>query len=363
MPTAPEPRAAEVVGVVDLTEAQDVPGVGPKSAVLSRLLRLGYPVPAGVVVLPHAGADEIGSAAGELGDVLAVRSSARDEDAGTSSFAGVHESVLGVAPDAVVSAVERVRASVASAVADAYRAVRDAGAPTASAVLVQRQVAAAAAGVAFTVDPRTGDDVVVVEAAAGLGDGVVGGTVDPDRYRVDAAGTVERERSTGVLDDGGVREVARLARQVATELGGPQDVEWAVDDAGAVWLLQARPVTATASGAAVPAATTGGPVLSGTGASRGRATGTARVLAGPHEHERFAPGDVLVCRTTDPAWVPLLTVAAAVVTEVGGLLAHAAIVARELGVPAVVGVPGATSRLAHEPVLTVDGDRGEVRPA
>lgn len=360
MPTAPDRRAA---GVVDLAEAHDVPGVGPKSAVLSRLLRLGYPVPAGVVVLPDAAADEILAATAVLGSVLAVRSSAGDEDAGSSSFAGVHESVLGVAPDDVVAAVERVRASVTSAVADAYRAARDAGAPSTPAVLVQRQVAAAAAGVAFTVDPRTGDDVVVVEAAAGLGDVVVGGTVNPDRYQVDPTGRVVRERSTGVLDDDGVREIARLAEDVATELGGPQDVEWAVDDAGAVWLLQARPVTSTASAAAVPEATTGGPVLSGTGASRGRATGTARVLAGPYEHERFAPGDVLVCRTTDPAWVPLLTVAAAVVTEVGGLLAHAAIVARELGVPAVVGVPGATSRLAHEPVVTVDGDRGEVRPS
>ncbi|GAB4061967.1 hypothetical protein GCM10028777_00240 [Angustibacter speluncae] len=360
MPTAPDRQPA---GVVDLADAHDVPGVGPKSAVLSRLLRLGYPVPAGVVVLPHAGADEMGSAAAALAEILAVRSSAPDEDAAASSFAGVHESVLGVVADDVVAAVERVRASVASAVADAYRAARDAGAPSASAVLVQRQVDAAAAGVAFTVDPLTGADVVVVEAAAGLGDGVVGGTVDPDRYRVDPTGTVVRERSTGVLDDGAVRQIARLAREVAAELGGPQDLEWAVDGDGAVWLLQARPVTATASGPAVPVLIGDEPVLSGTGASRGRATGTARVLAGPHEHERFAPGDVLVCRTTDPAWVPLLTVAAAVVTEVGGLLAHAAIVARELGVPAVVGVPGATSRLAHEPVVTVDGDRGEVHPA
>ncbi len=359
MPTAPDTGEA----VVDLVHAHAVAGVGPKSAVLSRLLGLGLPVPPGVVVLPHAPPDAVIAAVRDLGPVLAVRSSGPDEDSAGSSFAGLLESVLGVAVDGVADAVARVQASVSSPRADAYRAARGLVGAGTAAVLVQHQVDAVAAGVAFTVDPVTGADVVVVEAAAGLGDAVVGGTVDPDRWRVDPSGAVAADRSSGVLDDRQVREIARLATQVAAALDGPQDLEWALDGAGALWLLQARPVTtgAHAPPGVAPAAT--GVVLTGTAASRGRATGTARVLAGPHEHQRFSPGDVLVCRTTDPSWVPLMTVASAVVTEVGGLLAHAAIVARELGVPAVVGVPEVTRLLAHEPVVTVDGGRGEVAPA
>lgn len=329
-PDGPEP-------VVDLADAHEVPGVGSKSAVLSRLLGRGLPVPPGVVVLPHARPDAADVLVRDLGPVLAVRSSAPDEDAATSSFAGALESVLGVAVDEVADAVAQVRESVSSTRAVAYRAARGLTGTGTTAVLVQRQVDAVAAGVAFTVDPVTGADVVVVEAAAGLGDAVVGGTVDPDRWRVDPSGAVVADRVSGVLDDAGVREIARLARKVAGSLGTAQDVEWALDAAGALWVLQARPVS-TVVGPAPAQPTAAGTVLTGialtgTPASRGRATGTARVLAGPHDQQRFSPGDVLVCRTTDPSWVPLMAAASAVVTEVGGVLAHAAIVARELGVP------------------------------
>jgi pyruvate,water dikinase len=365
VPTAPERTGSDPAEpVVDLVDAHAVPAVGAKSAVLSRLLGLGLPVPPGVVVLPHARREQVVAAARDLGPVLAVRSSAADEDSAGSSFAGVLESVLGVAVDDVVDAVAQVRQSVSSPRADAYREARGLTGTATTAVLVQRQVDAVAAGVAFTLDPVSGADVVVVEAASGLGDVVVGGTVDPDRWRVDRAGAVVAERASGVLDVDQVREIARLAREVAAALDGPQDVEWALDGDGTLWLLQARPVTTGAPASSSEIAPAAGVVLlTGTAASRGRATGRARVLASPAEHQRFSPGEVLVCRTTDPSWVPLMAVASAVVTEVGGLLAHAAIVARELGVPAVVGVPDATRRLAHEPVVTVDGGRGEVAPA
>ena len=104
-------------------------------------------------------------------------------------------------------------------------------------------------------------------------------------------------------------------------------------------------------------------LLTGTPASPGRASGEARVVAGLDDFDRFRDGDVLVCRTTSPAWMPLLTRASAVVTEAGGVLAHAAIVARELGIPAVVAAPDAMSVLAVAGVVEVDGDEGEVREA
>ncbi|WP_433063719.1 PEP-utilizing enzyme [Dactylosporangium sp. CS-033363] len=104
------------------------------------------------------------------------------------------------------------------------------------------------------------------------------------------------------------------------------------------------------------------PIVAGVPCSPGRARGPARTLRSPDEFHRFQRGDVLVCRTTDPAWTPLFRLAAAVVTETGGVLSHAAIVAREFGIPAVAGARDATVKLADGVVVTVDGTAGEVLP-
>ncbi|WP_346774854.1 PEP-utilizing enzyme [Cellulomonas sp. IC4_254] len=128
-----------------------------------------------------------------------------------------------------------------------------------------------------------------------------------------------------------------------------------------MWTLQARPVTAHPTGAAGPPPGAVGAVLSsGTPASPGTASGRVRVLRGVDDLPAFRPGEVLVCRATSPAWTPALAHAAAVVTEVGGLLSHAAIVARELGVPAVTGVTGARD-LLDGALVVVDGSAGTVR--
>lgn len=101
-------------------------------------------------------------------------------------------------------------------------------------------------------------------------------------------------------------------------------------------------------------------ILTGVGASTGSAHGTARLIHGPDEFTHFQSGDVLVCRTTDPAWTPLFGMASAVVTETGGMLSHAAIVAREFGIPAVLGVRGALDLLADGEPLAIDGAQGTV---
>ena len=108
--------------------------------------------------------------------------------------------------------------------------------------------------------------------------------------------------------------------------------------------------------------TTNTPLITGLGASRGTATGPVRIIADLDQFSQFRPGDVLVCRTTSPAWTPLLLRAAAVITEVGSRLAHAAIVAREAGIPAVVGVAGAMALLHDDQEVRVDGDTGQVHP-
>lgn len=347
--------------LVPLSDADE--RCGGKAAALGRLLRAGFAVPDGVVVLDPGGGDAwAGALADELPSLgvgpFAVRSSARGEDGAAASFAGQLATSLDVAtPAAVVREVRRVSASGSRRGVAAYAARTGHRLHPVVPVIVQRQVAAEVAGVLFTRHPVTGADEVVVEAAAGLGTGVVGGTVTPHRWTVrgDAVGGDDP-----LLTTSQVRDLARTGRRAAALLGGPQDVEWAVAD-GAVWLLQSRPVTTggdTLPGE--PPVAAGGTAAVGIAAGPGRAAGPARVVAGLDDFACFRPGDVLVCRTTSPAWTPVLTIAAAVVTETGGLLAHAAIVARELGIPAVLGVDGATSLLRDGQHVVVDGTRGTV---
>ena len=373
---------------------------GGKAATLGRLLRHGLPVPDGVVltdlgVPPLDGATlrvAVADVLGRLGGgPVAVRSSAPDEDGSLASWAGVLETVLGAgSPDAVADAVRTCVASFTGQRAEAYRARLGRPASGAGSVLVQALVPADCAGVLFTRHPVTGADETVIAAARGLGESVVAGGAGVDTLTVrgprvevvpgDQAtrldvrdGALVRspvtasDRSRPCLTPRRALELAALGDAVAELLGGPQDVEWAVAD-GRVWLLQARPVTARpreGDGGGIrpdgdPRAPSGELLGTGVPASPGVATGTVRVVRDPGDHAGFGAGDVLVCATTSPAWTPLLAVAGAVVTETGGILAHAAIVAREFGIPAVVSVADATTRLVDGVAVRVDGRRGTI---
>jgi len=319
---------------------------------------------------------------------VAVRSSATSEDAPGTSFAGMHRTLANViGADAVVDAVAQCWVSLFGDRAVAYRAAIGLREDPALAVVVQRLIPSERAGVLFTADPRTGDrEHLVVEASYGLGEAIVSGEVEPDTYVVDRAGAVASVRlghrteaivseagggvrtvdisdqaRTRVLDDAQVAELARAAVTVEALMGEPQDMEWAItgDD---VWLLQTRPITTlgTTPTAATTETTTPTERARGLGASTGVATGLVRVLRSPRDAAAFAAGEVLVAPRTDPDWMPVLRRAAAVVTESGGMTCHAAIVARELGVPCVVGVHGATTTLHDGELVTVDGTRGVV---
>ncbi len=159
-----------------------------------------------------------------------------------------------------------------------------------------------------------------------------------------------------------LEQVAEAARQAEAVCGLPVDIEWAIAD-GVLWLLQARPITAIADPRESLEVSTEDVVVHGVGASSGRVTGTVRVVRDVDGFGAVKPGDVLVCRTTDPAWTPLFGIAAAVVTETGGALSHAAIVARELGIPAVVGAADAMTHLADTQWVAVDGGTGTVASA
>ncbi|GII20019.1 PEP/pyruvate-binding domain-containing protein [Planomonospora parontospora] len=400
---------------------------GGKAAALGAMLRAGLPVPDGFVVPFAAYLDAVrdldpgrfagepdvpgatrraiearpvhaavtgalGRALDELGDPpVAVRSSAAGEDTAQASAAGQHESFLAVRGAArVAEAVRACWASLFSPRAVGYRRASGRGDLPSDvprmAVIVQRHLDAEASGVMFT--PADPDDATRIEASWGLGPGVVGGTVTPDSHLVAGDGSVTRTvadkrtrldrrgtrlvtrdvpasaRNRPAIDDATAVRLAGLGGEIAALLGGAQDIEWAIAD-GRTWILQARPVTAALPPTAPPSGSPDVPAaaLTGTPGSRGTATGTARIVRGPGDFVRVRPGDILVCPFTDPAWTPLLRIAAGVVTETGGVLSHAAIVAREHGVPAVLGVPDATGRLRDGTVITVDGTGGTVTAA
>jgi pyruvate,water dikinase len=163
------------------------------------------------------------------------------------------------------------------------------------------------------------------------------------------------------LDDRQLIQLARLAQDVAAHLGAPQDIEFALEN-NQLWLLQSRPITAPIP---QPAATVdprpGDNQLCGTAGSPGVVSGPARVVHGPEDFRRVRRGDILVCRFTDPAWTPLFGVVGGVVTETGGRLSHAAIVAREHRIPAVVGVPAAMTTLSDGQPVTLNGNTGTIR--
>ncbi|GAA4233027.1 pyruvate,water dikinase [Streptosporangium album] len=400
---------------------------GGKAGALGALLRAGLPVPDGFVVSfaayravvrdldlerfagepDHLDAarraiearpvhatliDALGRALDELGDPpVAVRSSAAHEDTGQMSAAGQHDSFLAVrGVGAVTDAIRACWASLFTSRAIDYRGASGRGGrpfdDLVMAVLVQRHLDAEVSGVMFT--PADPHDAIRIEASWGLGPSIVGGTVTPDAYRVAEDGSVTRTvahkrtrldrrgrqlvmsdvpthaRDRPTIDDATAKPLAELGKEIAAVRGGPQDVEWAIAD-GRTWILQARPVTAAPPAWPSPAGHTSAaaPTLTGTPGSHGVVTGTARIIRGPRDFTRAHPGDIIVCPFTDPAWTPLLRIAAGVITETGGVLSHAAIVAREHGIPAVLGIPNATSRLHDDSTITIDGTTGTVTAA
>ena len=340
--------------------------------------------------------------------VVAVRSSATAEDLPEASFAGQQETFLNVRGiDAVLTAIKHVFASLYNDRAIAYRVHhRFEHSEVALSAGVQQMVRSdlGASGVVFTLDTESGfRDVVFITAAWGLGETVVQGAVNPDEFYVHkatlAAGrpailrrnlggkaikmiysddrahgratrTVdvpEAERRRFCLSDAQVEELARQAVIIEQHYGRPMDIEWARDgEDNKLYILQARPETVKSRA--------GGQVLEryllrergevlATGRSIGQriGSGRARVITDISQMAKVGAGDVLVTDMTDPDWEPIMKRAAAIVTNRGGRTCHAAIIARELGIPAVVGCGDATARLPDGAEVTVscaEGDDG-----
>jgi pyruvate,water dikinase len=268
----------------------------------------------------------------------------------------------------------------------AYRASRGFTADPAMAVVVQLMIASERSGVAFTADPTTdATDRVVVEGAFGQGEVVVSGSVEPDTYVVaketgeilsrrmgyksfkiirGADGKDQRidldeaQAQAQVLSDDEIRAIADIAVRSERHAGCPQDTEWAIAD-GTTYIVQTRPIT-TLNRAGKPAAEQHEVLLQGLPAVPGAASGEVRVLMDVSDGARLQDGEILVAQMTNPDWLPTMRRAAALVTDTGGMTCHAAIVARELGVPCIVGARTATKDLTDGMVVTVDGTHGRV---
>lgn len=395
-----EPRIRELL---DRARAGEVP-TREAGAAIRRLLR--------EAPFPPEVADAVGRAYAVLAErtglaapAVAVRSSATAEDLPEASFAGQQETFLNVTgPDALLEACRRCFASLFTDRAISYRALKgfdDLQVALSVGVQVMVDSATGSSGVMFTLDTETGfPRAVVISAAWGLGETVVQGTVDPDKYVVfkpflDDAGlvpvlertvgakevklvygagadaptelvpTTPEERAALVLTDEEVLQLARWAVAVERHYGTPMDMEWAKDGrTGELSLVQARPETVQARRSATRFTVHH---LEGTGErlATGAAIGDAIVAAevcvirSAADIGRFRDGAILVAEMTDPDWGPVMKRAAGIVTDHGGPTSHAAIVSRELGVPAVVGTGSATRDLPDGGLVTLSCAEGE----
>ncbi|MGC8940472.1 MAG: phosphoenolpyruvate synthase [Candidatus Nanoarchaeia archaeon] len=321
---------------------------------------------------------------------VAVRSSATAEDLPTASFAGQQATFLNVCgKEAVVHAVQACWASLFTPRAIYYRVKNNfPHMKVAIAVVVQKQINSDASGVMFSINPATNNpNQIVIEAAWGLGEAVVSGEVNPNTYILDKKnGTlieqdipgqehfITRDPYTGqtikkplpkekqkarVLTDEQIQRLWKLALDVEAHYGFPQDMEWAIEQ-GRLFLVQTRPVTTFKKEKIAEAAIPAEPILKGLGASPGIASGPVKIILSMAELDKVQKGDILVTTMTTPDFVPAMQRAAAIVTDHGGMTAHASIVSREMGKPCVVGTKTATQTLKDGQIITVDGDRGFV---
>ncbi|MEM4472285.1 MAG: pyruvate, water dikinase [Archaeoglobaceae archaeon] len=317
---------------------------------------------------------------------VAIRSSATAEDLPDASFAGQQDTYLNVkGEDLVVEKVKACWGSLFTPRAIYYRVQKGFRHEDVSiAVVVQKMVNSEKSGVMFTSHPITGEKVCIIEAVFGLGEAIVSGLVTPDTYVYDRVarklvdvkvsekkfmivrkngnekvelGEKGKER---VLSEEEIEKLVNIGELIEEHYGKPQDIEWAIEN-GEIYIVQSRPITTIKEKREEEEVVEVGKILiKGLGASPGIASGYVKIVSGLEDIAKVKDGDVLVAVMTTPDMVPAMKRASAIVTDEGGMTCHAAIVSRELGVPAVVGTKKATKVLKDGMLVTVDGERGIV---
>ena len=395
-------------------DAADPGRLGGKGASLCRLMNLGHRVPAGFVITREAfqaalkemglapALDTLDSLLAGSGDTIAtgeqirqsilsrriparilepitemveksrlweppsegliVRSSATIEDGSTHSFAGIFESVPVSTPEEFEPTVRQIWASVFSPRALTYFREIGVHQVPAMAVVVQRFLRAERSGVMFTrFAGPDGRQSILVEHVEGDCEKLVKGEVTPERLWLNEAQDVP-ESLEGPLRPRHARALAQVAKRLEQSFGAPQDVEWVIHD-DELHIVQSRPITAAFSGdaSAGPASPfTTAPILSGVPASSGTGSGPVHLVFNIEQALQLQSGSVLVTPMTNPDMVVAMRNSAAIVTDVGGIICHAGIVSRELGLPCVVGTETATTTLADGELVTVNGSTGRI---
>ncbi|PIP15101.1 phosphoenolpyruvate synthase [Candidatus Roizmanbacteria bacterium CG23_combo_of_CG06-09_8_20_14_all_35_49] len=327
--------------------------------------------------------------------LVAVRSSATAEDLPTASFAGQQDTYLNVqGENHLLQKVKECYASLFTERAIYYRHENKFDhLKVGLAVVVQRMVESKKSGVAFSIDPVTNDkNKIVIEAILGLGEYIVQGKVTPDHYEIDKrslviikkeiktqkiklmkVGLSDKQVKVGTigkkqkLTDEEVIKIALTVKEIEKHYYFPQDIEWAIEK-NRLYITQSRPITTIKNSPISnnqfpnksPISNNQFPILIGSPASPGVGVGPVKHIFSPKEIDKIKPGDVMVAPQTNPDYVPAMKKAAAIVTEKGGRTSHAAIVSRELGIPAVVGADRATKILKQDMIVTVNGEAGEI---
>ena len=348
---------------------------------------------------------ELGKRVGEENPYVAVRSSATAEDLPDASFAGQQDTYLNVqGAETIIAKVKECYASCFTDRAVYYREKKGFDhIEVALSAVVQMMVFSKTSGVMFTVNVATGDDNnILIEAAFGLGEYVVQGTVTPDNYTIskhdhkiidrcvneqdivlvrkkggdcEEVQVPEELRKVQTLTDEQILELADYAKKIEKHYGCYMDMEWGVDErTNKIWILQARPETVWSrrnkeGGAKVQESksmttTDHKVIVKGLPASPGKVSGRVHVILDPSRIDEFKEGEILVTEMTAPDWVPAMKKAKAIVTDSGGMTCHASIVSRELGIPCIVGTKSrgeaATVTIPDGIDVTIDATHGVV---
>ena len=382
----------KVMDILDKIDINDTKALQAASEEIKALIN-ETDIPEDMILFITEAYNQLCQRVGEDDTDVAIRSSATAEDLPEASFAGQQDTFLHVSGnEEVIEYIRKCWASLFEARAIFYREENDfEHSKVYIAVVVQKMANADKAGVMFTVNPSTGEEIALIEGSWGLGEAVVSGDVTPDNYQVDKKdneiinvtisdkkvmytndenGTSikvdvpEDKRNERVLSDEELIELTEMGKRVQAHYGEPMDTEWAFEN-GNLFLLQARPIT-TLGDVEVEAAgedtsaDVGDVLVRGLGASPGMASGEVKIILDIDELDKILDGDIMVTTMTTPDMVPAMRRASGIVTDEGGVTCHASIISRELGIPCVVGTGNATTTLKENTGVTLDGKKGLV---
>ena len=380
----------KVMDILDKIDINDTKALQAASEEIKSIIN-SAPIPEDMILFITEAYNQLCQRVGEDDTDVAIRSSATAEDLPEASFAGQQDTFLHVSGnDEVIEYIRKCWASLFEARAIFYREENDfEHSKVYIAVVVQKMANADKAGVMFTVNPSTGEEIALIEGSWGLGESVVSGDVTPDNYQVDKKnneiinvtisdkkvmytndenGTSikvdvpEDKRNERVLSDSELLQLTEMGKRVQSHYGEPMDTEWAFEN-GVLFLLQARPITTLGDVDEEKddsSSEVGDVLVRGLGASPGMASGKVKIVLDIDELDKIEDGDIMVTTMTTPDMVPAMRRASGIVTDEGGVTCHASIISRELGIPCVVGTGDATTTLKENDGVTLDGKKGLV---